>query len=346
MASKSASACSRGIVSITALLVLGASPGCEYLSPELNAQLAKIWRLVGRSIFGEQAVAPPVSPSAKPSPKVSAASTASSDGGGLTSDLAKKSKVNGEILREMIFVVYNREPRDRAGFGSLVDSMNQGASFEGIYNGLSHSSAFRQLESENPGATPGALKVFAQELALLEAELPAQTEFDDKSARPLAMPVQPSSDGTGGGETVEFGQKEAKKDGGGVENWSTPTASRVDVRALSEKYAGLFVGASVFTLKRVLGDEALKVIAAKSATRDGLASWFAKWAARTSSYGVDFGIPQRNSADEQFHARWAITAADESLKWEVLNRLHRLLNHANFGVSAPRPSEPPKEPAR
>ena len=44
---------------------------------------------------------------------------------------------------------------------------------------------------------------------------------------------------------------------------------------------------------------------------------------------VNYGIALRNKADEAFHYKWAVENAGDPVKWEVLNRLHRVLNEAN-----------------
>ena len=187
------------------------------------------------------------------------------------SEAVKRAKENSEILQEVLRVVYDREPENRAEFGSLVDSMNQGASIEGLYNGFTHSSEYRKLETENPGSRPEALGFFASELARTEAELTPPTDF--------------------GAET--------------------------------------FSGASIFTLKRVLGDELLKLISQKSKDPKALQAWYGAWVVRMCGLGVDFGLPLRNKPDAEFHARWAATADSDRLKWEVLNRIQRVLNERN-----------------
>ena len=46
----------------------------------------------------------------------------------LTSDRAKRAKANGELLQEVMRVLFNTEVSNRGGvFGSLVESLNQGA---------------------------------------------------------------------------------------------------------------------------------------------------------------------------------------------------------------------------
>lgn len=234
-----------------------------------------------------------------------------------TSAAAKNAKANAEILREMLQVIMDREPKDHAEFGNWVDTLNQGASLEGVYNGLTHSADYRKMEVTHPGATIDALKLFGEELAYLEIELPVATQFDSLSASPLPL--------SGAAEQVP--QKVMEIDQVVV------TEAKQDIRPLAEKYSKTFVGASNFTLKRVLGDEALKVIAKKLEYREKLALWYSKWAVRTNQRGIDFGISLRNKSDEAFHYKWVLdtvaSGREDRIKWEVLNRLHRLLNEAN-----------------
>jgi len=249
------------------------------------------------------------SPSSKSEPKPEPS------GAEFSSPLAQRTKANAELLREILRVVYMREPSNRTEFGSLVDSLNQGASFEGLYNGFTHSSIYRKIETANPGATARALKVFSEELVILEAELPAPTVFDANAAKPLAVPVTPTADSNGVSELV-FDKRGAAQ----------PSPKSGD---LLEKYAAQFAGASIFTLKRVLGDEALKVVNAKMDEKEKLAAWYSKWVVRMAEKKVDFGLELRNKLDEQFHYKWAMSSSEDQLRWEVLNRLHRVLNHAN-----------------
>jgi len=217
----------------------------------------------------------------------------------------------------MFHVVYLRPPQDRAHFGSLVDSLNQGASFEGIYNGLTHSSDYRKLEVANPGSSARALQVFSESLAELSLELPAETDFGAGAAKPLALPVQPGS--PSGVDEIDFTKK---KPAPGVSSEPATLTMR------KAAYLAKFQDASVFTLKRVLGDEALKVLDHYKKDRAALAGWYGKWVVRMVRHGVDFGLSSRNVADEKLHAEWAASAEPDRLIWEVLNRLHRVVNEA------------------
>lgn len=259
------------------------------------------------------------------SPEASVSPSPGADGQ-LTSSNAKNAKANAETLQEIYRVVFNRDPKDKAEFGSLVDSLNQGASFEGIYNGFVHSSEYRRLEVAHAGASVEALKLFSQELGAIEVELATPTEFDAKASQPLPLPVQPSADAlppADGIKVIEYGK-------GQVTESPQPLTSAVvkpDAMQLADRYGKVFVGASIFTLKRTLGDEAQKLVAALK--RDRLAAWYGRWVVRMAATGVDFGIAQRNLPDETFHSQWALTANVDRLEWEILNRLHRVLNEAN-----------------
>ena len=85
----------------------------------------------------------------------------------------------------------------------------------------------------------------------------------------------------------------------------------------------------MYTLKKTLCDEALKLIDQKNAFKEKLALWYSKWVVHMGERKIDFGVPLRNSLDEAFHYKWAIQSTPDRIKWEVLNRIHRTLNDAN-----------------
>ncbi len=224
-----------------------------------------------------------------------------------------------ELVTEMVRVVLEKnpaefsDPREKEAFVGSVQSMMQGASLEGLYNGFIHSSSYRRLEVAYPGATPEALDVFAEELAYLELEFPEPTVFGEAAAKPLIV--------LSAGELESSGAPEK----GHV---IPPSESRKNLEGLKSEYKKVFAQASVFTLKRVLGDEALRVIGEKRRVPGGLVSWYPRWAARLALQKVDFGIPSRNEVIEEFHHQWVTHVTDDQLSWEVLNRLHRLIGAA------------------
>jgi hypothetical protein len=284
---------------VLGLVWLESLTGCNSLPPEGQ----KIFLLVStfietewNNLFGEPEPTP--SPVESPTP----------NGTGLLSQAAKTSKENSELLKEIYEVVYLHEPKDPAEFGNWLDTMNQGASLEGVYNGFTHSPEYRLLEDPKQGASVEALGAFGQELAYLEVELTPPTQFDNHwNAISKGLELAPSP----------------------VPVESPEVISLETIQQLSADYKKIFVGAPVFTLKRVLGDEALKVISFKSNYRENLALWYSKWVVRLAGRNVDFGVALRNKPDEAFHYKWALESSPDRIRWEVLNRLHRLLNDAN-----------------
>ncbi len=234
----------------------------------------------------------------------------------------QKSKSNAEFLQEAFRIVWLEEPGDKADFVQWLEALNQGASFEGVYNGFTRSTHYRELELQNRGATVRALKAFAEELTILTLELPRPTRFQSSAAGPLPERVDRSFEVDSDDPSVDFGNED-KDFGKGADG-------KIDPRKLQEEYARVFVGASVFTLKRVLGEEAMKVIARKGEYREKLAEWYSRWVVRICTQRtVDFGLPLRNKPDESLHYRWALQASNDRLLWETLNRLHRVINAAN-----------------
>lgn len=206
-----------------------------------------------------------------------------------------------QILREMFAVVLEREPRDKRMLEGYVVSLSQGASLEGVYNGLTHSSLYRDIETAAPVADPQAREVFFRELKALRSQMKSPTVFDLQSALPLERPVDPG-------------------------NFEEPQRAIVfNKKHQVPSMEKLFAHSSRFTLKRVLGDEALRLISELSTDRKILADWYSNQVVRWSGLGVDFGMGLRNKSDAQFHKDWALKVSQDQLIWEVLNRLHRLM---------------------
>lgn len=239
----------------------------------------------------------------RPSPTPS--SSAGPAGFGPQARIAQES---AELLNEMYSVVLGAPATNRVEFGALLNSLVQGASLEGIYNGLTLTENYRRREMGSGSAAPRALKDFIDLVVDLEAQLSTPTVFDARSAQPLA------------------------RIGGPEEGGEAPSRPRAVPASpgpqTSDQIAALFVGASIFTLKRVAADEAVKVIEAKRKSRDQLAGWYGPWATRQAARGVDFGLALRNKADERFHFDSAFKMSEDRLTWEVLNRVHRILNTA------------------
>ena len=236
-------------------------------------------------------------------------------------DTDAKAEEDLELIGEMYRVVFVRDTlaeSERQMVSRLAATLNQGASLEGLYNGLTHSAAYRTLENKYRASNPGALQAFARLLGPMEADLPAPTVFDASAAEPLAEPVEPSYRPLDEGAPDESPAP-------------TPSAGAADPASLSKDYLARFSSASFFTLKRVLGDEAIKLVASRAATPEKLALWYSKWAVQMAGLGIDFGLALRNSTDENFHYRWARSMSRDRVEWEVLNRVQRILNSSAGG---------------
>jgi hypothetical protein len=226
-------------------------------------------------------------------------------------------KENQELLAEILRVVFDREDsEDQADFESLVRTLNQGASLEGIYRGIIMGSRYRALESKSQAATPGVLRVFATELAEIQDGMREPTRFDPELARQVPRvdfpeDVIPGAVSRAGSATPEPVQKK-----------------RPDKNRNFQELMRTFVGASPYTLKRILGEEALRRFDEAGDDPSAVPLWYAELAVRLSSSNVDFGLPLRNKGDYAFHKNFAQKIARDRVKWEVLNRYHRYLNAA------------------
>lgn len=218
---------------------------------------------------------------------------------------AALAKENSEILAEMVRVVFDQnEIDDKSDFGSLVHSLNQGASFEGIYRGLIAGSRYRALESKSQAAGPAELKVFATELMAIQSEMQNPTHFEAATAKQV-----PSIEMPDGSEADASGDASAS-------NQNPPD------------FLQMFIGASTYTLKRVLAEEMMKKMD-ETTDPGAFAQWYAGWVVKWCDAKVDFGLELRNKPDFDFHFKFAQKMARDRVKWEVLNRVHRLLNAAS-----------------
>ena len=230
--------------------------------------------------------------------------------------------VNLQILKEMYRVVFLRETAGPAEYGALLSVLGQGASFEGVYNGLVANSEYRKLEAEARRVGPLTIRLFAEELVYLQMELPREerTPILPELAKPLLsieFPTEGSADQTASPAVAEPVVKPSPQ---------KSMDPQVEALAMRDEIERVFLEANLFTMKRVLCTEVFKVFALKKQRRPDLASWFGKWAARVAGRGVDFQYEERNSTDSQSYDDWAFGATTDRIQWEVLYRLHRMLN--------------------
>jgi hypothetical protein len=232
-------------------------------------------------------------------------------------------KANQELMSEILTVVFHQKaitenPEFRSEFGSLANSLNQGASLEGIYRGIVMGGKYRALENQTGAALPKALKIFARELIWVQLEMKQPTRYTaGDSNRPLEI------DFPEGTKTEEV--FDAPVDDTMAVN-TTAVQSVVKSDPRESDIQKMFLGSSVYILKRVLAEEVMrKIDELKSSPRD-LAQWYAQFVMRMAESKVDFGLEQRNQADFDLHFRWAMTASQDRIIWESLNRVHRVLN--------------------
>jgi hypothetical protein len=228
-------------------------------------------------------------------------------------DLAKE---NSELLAEMLKVVFDENDIDqKAMFNGLVSSLNQGASLEGIYRGLVMGSHYSALESKAQAAGPTELKAFAIEMADLQDTMKNPSVFsvdDAKKAPTIDYPTEADANATPSAPSASQGSPEFTK--------------KRDKGEVRDELLQIFIGASGYTLKRTLGNEALNKLDEVKGNLSDLAQWYATFVVRMAQSKVDFGLPLRNRPDFDFHYKFAQKMALDRVKWEVLNRYHRYLN--------------------
>jgi hypothetical protein len=224
-------------------------------------------------------------------------------------------KENSEILAEMMKVIFDEKDIDnKTDFGNLVHTLNQGASLEGIYRGIVMGSRYRALETKAQAASPAELKAFAVEMAELQDSMKNPSVFTSDDAKKAP--------------SIEF------PDGSGVSDPMVPSAhegsqevtKKRDKTEVRNELLEIFIGASGYTLKRTMGDEALKKIDEVKSDPGDLGNWYAKFVLRMCDAHVDFGLELRNKPDFDLHFKFAEKMAIDRVKWEVLNRYHRYLN--------------------
>lgn len=221
-------------------------------------------------------------------------------------------KANSELLSEMLKVVFNQEKiEDKSEFGTLVHTLNQGASLEGIYHGLIMGSRYRALESSSKASSPRLLKIFAFEIVELQVSMKNPTEFEAGESKKAP--------------TIEFPDGNVSIPLVNVKN-TQDVKQKKDKKVAMTEMLELFIGASPYTLKRVLADEALKKLDELKDSPGDLARWYAQFVLHMCDTKVDFGLELRNRPDFDFHFKFAQNMAPDRVKWEVLNRYHRYLN--------------------
>ncbi len=213
------------------------------------------------------------------------------------------------LLKEIYDVVFQTAdipsdiyPKQFQGqFQSHVQAVQQGASLMGLYNGLVHSAMYRIIETKTPPASNRTLALFSEEVSYLISE---GEVLEASAARTLPTMM-------GYDELEGVTQKSRVAD-----------IALKDAAAVEKKFTKL----SVYTLKRVWSDLLLSRLYKLENSATSRAEWFADFAVRTSKRGVSFGLKARDSTEKEFFKKWAESAPQDLIYWEVLNRAHRLLN--------------------
>ena len=203
-------------------------------------------------------------------------------------------QVAAEFVKEMVLVVLERELSDVNEFSKLVNNLEQGGHYEALYNGLIYSQEYRAKEKQV--APISALRRFAEMMAELTLDQKPEQQTVSKQ------------------ELQQDAQQAASVDSNGAKG------------VLIEEFLKQGVTQSKYTLKRRLSEELLKTIDLKKEYAEKLATWYAQFAVRLLRYQIDFGLSPRNNTDEYYHYKWALTAGEDRLKWECLNRIHRVMN--------------------
>jgi hypothetical protein len=212
--------------------------------------------------------------------------------------------VNGEFVRELYRVVLNREVKDESEFTAALNVLDQGGHFEGLYNGLVYSDEYRKMET---GTAPvAAFKEYAELMAWLTLD----QKYD--SIRKM------SEEKPSGAENLPGMKTES----------AMPKSEDLEKEhaAMVERFSSSSLLQPQYSLKRKLGEELLRTIDLKKEYREKLATWYGTFTARINVKGVDYGLPQRNKSEGHYHYRWALQNTEDRIKWECLNRLHRLMN--------------------
>lgn len=102
--------------------------------------------------------------------------------------------------------------------------------------------------------------------------------------------------------------------------------SHPSIKENVEKYSKLAAGASLYSLKRALGEKILAESIQRKNDKEQLAIWYSALATRWARMDIPFGLERRNNKDEIYHLQWAKESNLGLIQWELLNRAHRILN--------------------
>ena len=208
-----------------------------------------------------------------------------------------------EFLKELHQATLERELTTDE-FNRWMNVLDQGGSYEGIYNGVVNGAEYKDKET---GAAPvGTIKVYADIMTLLAID----AKYD-----PLKLRSSEAADK----ETVEPLPQQATAE---------------EKAALHQEFEQKALNKSAYALKREAGFEALRLMELKKEYKEKFATWFGHFVLYTNERAqkeglASFGVNGRTQGDEYYHYQWALKNSEDRVRWEVLNRIHRLINAAS-----------------
>jgi hypothetical protein len=112
------------------------------------------------------------------------------------------------------------------------------------------------------------------------------------------------------------------------------STAAMETAGVEHARGGALRGMGAYALKRELGEQAMGWVEKMSGRPGALEAWFGRFAVGAAEAagraGVDFGVGLRMRGDFEFHRAWAagVLARGEKdrVVWEVLTRVHRLMN--------------------
>lgn len=235
----------------------------------------------------------------------------------------RKLKAQSEILSEMHKVVLKAPLKDRKKYAGLLGALEEGASLEGIYRGFVSTPEYRELEKRGPRASGDVFERFVTLLMDAQLSLPEARILMPQDGDPpkrlgyqhLVNPKRGTNEGTLLKAHLELYRKALK------------SARSGNAQKLDALYREIFSRSSIYTLKRILSDEVLRLMDSMKNHPIRMAEWYSNFAVTSTAYQIDFALEPRNSAEADMHRKWALKAEYEQVVWEVLNRIHRLLEN-------------------
>ena len=161
----------------------------------------------------------------------------------------------------------------------------------------------------------------------IQVDMQDPTQFSKENAKGVSIDYPEGVQNDGTSDTVDFNAAATATPASAIPPaHSQEMKPKRERKELANQLLEIFIGASPYTLKRILADEAMKKMDEVKASPGDLAQWYAKFTLQMIATGVDFGLKQRNDPNFDFHFKFAQSMAHDRVKWEIVNRCHRYLN--------------------